>query len=190
MQKNRKLAEELQCKDEFIHFLRVQVGINLLVRYPYISAQSTIYITHIRSLKSFGKQSNAPSVRRWSLPPTGTFSSRICVFSSYPPTASTRACDHIFCCECLVELFEVNEKEHDIIGLHQCPAQACMGIIASSPVRDPPTEALVSLLQMADGKPTIDTPPTPPNFFDKYFILDAYLESCAKPPIPSQSILQ
>ena len=79
----------------------------------------------------------------------------------------------------------MDEKEYDIIGFHQCPVPFCTGIIASSPVRDLSTELLVSQLQLVEGKEITETP-TPPNFFDKYFILEAYLESCAKPPAISQ----
>ena len=80
----------------------------------------------------------------------------------------------------------MDEKEYDIVGLHQCPARLCTGVIQSPPVRDITTEALISKVQLAEGKEVIDMPPTPPNFFDKYFFLDAYLESCSELPTPSQ----
>ena len=52
-------------------------------------------------------------------------------------------------------------------------------------MRDLPTEELVSRLHFAEGKEVIVSS-TPPNFFDKYFILEAYLESCTKPPTAPQ----
>ena len=77
-------------------------------------------------------------------------------------------------------------REHNIVGLHQCPVVFCHGIIDSSPVRDIRTEETVHRLQLAEGKEAFDTPPTPSNFFDKYFILEAYLESCSELPTPIQ----
>ena len=74
-------------------------------------------------------------------------------------------------------------REHNIVGLHQYPVVFCRGIIDSSPVRDIRTEGIVSQLHLAEGKEVTGSS-TPLNFFDKYFIIDAYLESCAKPPVP------
>ena len=71
-QENRRLTKELEHKDELIHFLRVQVGIDLLVCSSYPHAQSPIHLTYVRNSKSSEGHSNAQSVLRSSLPPTGT----------------------------------------------------------------------------------------------------------------------
>ena len=110
----------------------------------------------------------------------------ICACAAHALTGFNRVdCDHVFCRACLVEFIEVEEKEYGIVGLYQCPVRLCSGIIDSSPVRDLTTEGLVSQLHLAEGKEVIDTP-TAATFFDKYFFLDAYLESCVKPPTASQ----
>ena len=70
-QENKKLAKDLQHKDEFIHFLRVEVGLDLLVGYPYLCAQSPTHLTYTRSLRSSRGHSNACFVLRRSLPHTG-----------------------------------------------------------------------------------------------------------------------
>ena len=71
MQENKKLAKDLQRKDQFIHFLQVEVGLDLLVGCPYLRTQLSTHSTYIRNSRSSGGHSNAHSVLRRSLPHTG-----------------------------------------------------------------------------------------------------------------------
>ena len=161
------------------------MGIDLSVGSPYPCAQATYPSDLHWKLEELRGTLKCPLCAEVVSAPHRYVPMGYCASSALPLTGSHRVdhCGHVFCCACLVEFFELEVREHNIVGLHQCLVVFCRGIIDSSPVQDIRTEGIVSQLQLAEGKEVTGSS-TPLNFFDKYFIIDTYLESCAKPPVP------